>query len=35
MALSVKKITLWRREMEERPGALAEALAPLAEGGRT
>ena len=33
MALTVKKITLWRREMEERPGALAEALAPLAEGG--
>jgi hypothetical protein len=33
MALTVKKITLWRREMEEKPGALAEALAPLAEGG--
>jgi len=33
MAVTVKKITLWRREMDERPGALAEALAPLAEGG--
>ena len=33
MAVTVKKITLWRREMEERPGALAQALAPLAEGG--
>jgi hypothetical protein len=33
MPLTVKKITLWRREMEEKPGALAEALAPLSEGG--
>jgi len=33
MAVTVKKITLWRREMEDRSGALAEALAPLAEGG--
>jgi hypothetical protein len=33
MALTVKKITLWRREMEEKPGALAEALEPLSEGG--
>lgn len=33
MAVTVKKITLWRREMEERKGALAEALAPLADGG--
>jgi hypothetical protein len=33
MALKVKKITLWRREMEDRAGALAQALAPLAEGG--
>ena len=33
MAVTVKKITLWRREMEDRSGALADALAPLAEGG--
>jgi hypothetical protein len=33
MAVTIKKMTLWRREMEEKPGALAEALAPLAEGG--
>ncbi|PYQ49550.1 MAG: hypothetical protein DMF78_17935 [Acidobacteria bacterium] len=35
MALSVKKITLWRREIADRPGALAEVLAPLAEAGGT
>ena len=33
MAVSVKPITLWRREIEDRPGALAESLAPLADGG--
>ena len=33
MAITVKPITLWRREIEHRPGALAETLAPLAEGG--
>jgi hypothetical protein len=33
VAISVKSITLWRREIEDRPGALAESLAPLADGG--
>jgi hypothetical protein len=33
MAITVKAITLWRREIEHRPGALAETLAPLAESG--
>jgi hypothetical protein len=33
MAISVKPITLWRRELEDRPGALADALAPLADAG--
>ena len=33
MAVAVKSITLWRRELEHRPGALAESLAPLPEGG--
>jgi hypothetical protein len=33
MALSVKKVTLWRREVENRPGSLAQTLAPLAEAG--
>jgi len=33
MAVSVKKITLWRREIEDRPGSLARVLAPLAEAG--
>jgi len=33
MALSVRPITLWRRELQHRPGALAESLAPLADGG--
>lgn len=32
MAISVKPITLWRRELQHRPGALAGALAPLADG---
>ena len=30
MALTVKVITLWRREIENRPGALAGVLHPLA-----
>jgi hypothetical protein len=30
MALTVKRITLWRREASNRPGLLAETLAPLA-----
>ncbi len=33
MAISVKKITLWRREVEDRPGTLAQTLEPLAEAG--
>jgi hypothetical protein len=33
MAISVKKITLWRREMEDRPGTLAQVLAPVASAG--
>ena len=33
MAISVKPITLWRRELQHRPGALADALSPLADGG--
>lgn len=33
MAVSVKVITLWRREVENRPGALARTLEPLARAG--
>ena len=33
MALSVKKINLWRGELEDKPGALAKVLAPLAAAG--
>jgi hypothetical protein len=33
MALTVKRITLWRREVENRPGVLASILNPLAESG--
>jgi hypothetical protein len=33
MAISVKKVALWRREVEHAPGVLAETLAPLAEAG--
>jgi hypothetical protein len=33
MALNVKRITLWRKEVENRPGALAAALEPLADAG--
>jgi hypothetical protein len=33
MAVSVKKIVLWRKEVENRPGALAHTLAPLASAG--
>ena len=33
MAVTVKKIALWRVEMENKPGALAGALAPLAQAG--
>lgn len=33
MAISVKKITLWRRESGDRPGLMAETLRPLAAQG--
>jgi hypothetical protein len=33
MAVTVKAIKLWRREIENRPGALAETLEPLATEG--
>ena len=31
MALTVKEITLWRREIDNRPGMLAQVLGPLAK----
>ena len=33
MAITVKKITLWRRESGDRPGLMAETLEPLATQG--
>jgi hypothetical protein len=33
MAITVKRITLWRREIEDKSGALATVLAPLADAG--
>jgi hypothetical protein len=33
MAIAVKKVVLWRKEIENRPGALAGVLEPLAAGG--
>jgi hypothetical protein len=33
MAISVKSISLWRRELQDRPGALADSLNPLADAG--
>jgi hypothetical protein len=33
MALAIKKITLWRAEVENRPGALATTLEPVAQAG--
>lgn len=33
MAVTVKKIVLWRREVENRPGTLASTLTPLANAG--
>ena len=33
MPTTVKKVTLWRREIPNRKGALAESLEPLATGG--
>jgi hypothetical protein len=33
MAVTVKRIVLWRKEVEDRSGILANALAPLAHAG--
>lgn len=33
MAVTVKSITLWRSEVDNRPGVLAGALGPLADAG--
>jgi len=33
MAISIKKITLWRRDLDNRPGAMARVLEPLARSG--
>jgi len=33
MPVTVKKITLWRSEVANRPGTLASALGPLAQAG--
>src|SRR5262245_38835998 len=33
MALTVKRITLWRADVEDVPGALARTLEPLAKAG--
>ncbi len=33
MAVTLKKIVLWRKEVEDRTGMLANALAPLAHAG--
>jgi len=33
MALTVKKVELWRREVESRPGLLADVLGILADAG--
>ncbi len=33
MAVTVKKIILWRAEVDNRPGALATTLAPVAQAG--
>lgn len=33
MPVTVKKVALWRREMDNRPGALAGVLEPLARAG--
>lgn len=33
MPVTVKKVVLWRRELDNRPGALATVLAPLASAG--
>ncbi len=33
MAVTVKKTVLWRKELDNHPGTLADALEPLAEAG--
>lgn len=33
MPVTVKKVTLWRKELDNRPGTLAEALEPAANAG--
>jgi hypothetical protein len=33
MAITVKKTVLWRKELENQPGTLADALGPLAQSG--
>jgi len=33
MAVTVKKMNIWRRELDNKPGTLAAALAPLANAG--
>jgi hypothetical protein len=33
MAVTVKRITLWRSEIENKPGMLAQTLKPLADAG--
>jgi hypothetical protein len=33
MAVTVKRITLWRSEVENKPGLLAQSLKPLADAG--
>jgi hypothetical protein len=33
MAVSIRKVTLWRTEIAHRPGALADLLEPLAAAG--
>jgi hypothetical protein len=33
MAVTVRRITLWRRDVDNRPGALAQVLEPLASTG--
>jgi hypothetical protein len=35
MALTVQRITLWRADVDNRPGVLADTLAPLASAGAT
>jgi len=33
MAVTVKRVTLWRSEVENKPGMLAQTLKPLADAG--